>query len=260
MKLTLILICLAAAPAWGQPAPAAPDSSAWVRVEGAGGAVVVDDQPAGAPGDWLPVAPGTRTVALVDDLQVWNPRRASRTLDLGAGDSVSVALALPLRTRVETLPIRALVVREDGGRRDTLGIAPLTLELAPGERATLAATLDGFDAARATVQAGEPATLMLAPAAGTVPDVALLPTERSTARRTLIDVSLGAAALAAGAVAVHFKFRADAVDDRYRGDDPADRGDESLRQEALRLDRISAVALGAMQVGLGALALRFVLR
>ena len=256
MKLLLVLISLAAAPAWGQPAPV---GSAWVRVEGEGGAVVVDDEPAGAPGDWLAVAPGTRTVALVDDLRDWNPRRASRALDLSAGDSVSVALALPLRTRVETLPIRALVVRTDGGRRDTLGTAPLVLELAPGERATLAATLDGFDAAGATVEAGEPATLMLTPAAGTVPDVALLPTERSTVRRTLIDVSLGAAALAAGAVAVHYKFRADAVDDRYRSD-TAERGNEALRQEALRLDRISAVALGAMQLGVGALALRFVLR
>ena len=256
MKLALVLISLAAAPAWGQSAA---DSSAWVRVEADGGAVVVDDQPAGAPGAWVGVAPGSRVVVLVDDPRAWNPRRASRTVELGAGDSVSVALALPLRSRVETLPIRALVVRTDGGRRDTLGTAPLVLELAPGERATLVATLDGFDDARATVPAGEAVTLMLSPAAGTVPDVALLPTERSTVRRTVIDVSLGAAALVAGAVAVHYKFRADAVDDRYRGD-TAERGDEVLRQEALRLDRISAGALAVMQVGVGALALRFVLR
>ena len=258
MKSLLTLLALVlGAPARGQPAP---DSSAWVRVEAASGTVVVDDSPAGAPGDWVAVAPGTRTVALVDDLRDWNPRRASRTLELSAGDSASVALALPLRTRVETLPIRALVVREDGGRRDTLGTAPLVLELAPGERATLVATLDGFDVARAQVEAGEPVTLMLSPVEGAVPDVALLPTERSTVRRTVIDVSLGAAAVVAGALAVHYKFRADRIDDRYRSDDPADRGDEALRQEALRLDRISAVALGAMQVGVGALALRFVLR
>ena len=255
MKLVLVMVSLAAAPAWSQPA----DSSAWVRVEADGGAVVVDDRPAGAPGDWVEVAPGARTVALVDDLRAWDPRRASRTVTVGPGDSVSVALALPLRTRVETLPIRALVVREDGGRRDTLGAAPLVLELAPGERAQLVATLDGFDAARATARAGEPVTLVLTPAAGTVPDVALLPTERSTVRRTVIDVSLGVAALAAGAVAVHYKFRADALDDRYRGD-TSERGNEALRQEALRLDRLSAAALGAMQMGVGVLALRFVLR
>ena len=251
MKLFAALLLTVAVPASAQ--------SAWVRVEAPAGAVVVDGQAAGAPGEWLAVEPGEREVALVEDLQTWDPRRAVQTVAVAAGDSLAVALALPLRSRVETLPIRALVVREDGGRRDTLGAAPLVLELAPGERAQLVATLDGFDAGRATVEAGEPVTLVLSPSAGTVPDVALLPTERSTVRRTAIDVSIGAAALVAGAVAVHYKFRADAVDDRYRGD-TAERGNEALRQEALRLDRLSAVALGVMQVGVGALALRFVLR
>ncbi|MEM0964322.1 MAG: prenyltransferase, partial [Bacteroidota bacterium] len=74
------------------------------------------------------------------------------------------------------------------------------------------------------------------------------------------DLGIGAAALAAGAVAVHFKFRADSVDDRYRSETSPERGDEALLDEALRLDRYSAAALGAMQVGVGVLALRFVLR
>ena len=79
-------------------------------------------------------------------------------------------------------------------------------------------------------------------------------------RQTWVDVGIGAAAVAAGAVAVHYKFRADRIDDRYR--DPEDPGfaDEALRQDALRLDRLSTVALVAMQVGVGALAIRFVLR
>ena len=137
----------------------------------------------------------------------------------------------------------------------------LTLESDGAAPVVLVATLDGYEAVRQTVAPdAEAVTLVLPLADEATPQAALLPTQRSTLGRTLVDVGIGAAALAAGAVAVHYKFRADAVDDRYRTEGTADFGDESLRDEALRLDRASAVALGAMQVGIGALALRFVFR
>ena len=249
-RLLLLFVCVGASA-----------QTAHVRVDGAG-EVVVDGAVAGPAGAWLAVAPGERVVALVDDAQAWNPRRAQQTVTVREGDSVSVALRLPRRVRVETLPIRALVVREyPDGRRDTLGTAPLDLDLRDGEMATLVATLGGYDAVRQSVEGGAPVqTLMLRPEAGAPAERALLPTERSTARRTLIDLGIGAATLAAGVVAVSYKFRADAADDRYRSPLSADFGDEAFRDEALRLDRYSAAALGAMQVGVGALALRFVLR
>lgn len=235
--------------------------TAHVRVEAEAGVVVVDGRPAGAPGEWIAVAPGDRTVALVDDLQAWDPRRVEAAVALAAGDSLAIPLVLPVRLRVETLPIRALVVRERPGGRDTLGTAPLTVEAEAGEAVVLVASLDGYETVRQSARAGEgPVTLVLPLRPDTVPEAALLPTERSTARRTLLDLGIGAAALAAGAVAVHYKFRADRVDDRYRTEGSDDYGDAALRDEALRLDRYSAVALGAMQVGVGVLALRFVLR
>ena len=252
MKPLALLFALAAAPAVAQ--------SGWVRVDATEGEVWVDGAERGVAGEWLEVEAGPRLVALVEP-GVWNPRRAEVGATVAAGDSVRVPLALPVRVRVETLPIRALIVRQraDGGR-DTLGTAPLTLDLAPGERVTLDASLPEYQPASVEVSGSEPVTILLTPAPGAQPDVALLPTERSTAARTATDIGIGVAALAAGALAVHFKFRADAVDDRYRGTDPADRGDEALRQEALRLDRLSAGALIGMQVGIGALAVRFVLR
>ncbi|WP_420457406.1 hypothetical protein [Rubrivirga sp.] len=233
--------------------------TAHVRVEAPAGEVVVDGVRAGAAGEWIGVEAGTREVVLLDDAQAWDPRRASATVTVAAGDSATVALSLPTRLRVETLPIRALVVRERNGVRDTLGTAPLTVET--DGPAVLIAALDGYQEVRQSVGAGaESVTLVLPLRADAVPETALLPTERSTLGRTLIDVGIGAAALAAGAVAVHYKFRADSADDRYRAEGSADFGNEVVRQEALRLDRYSAVALGAMQVGIGALALRFVLR
>ena len=254
MRARALLLALALA------APAAAQS-AHVRVDADEGEVVVDGERAGQAGAWVAVAPGERTVALVDDADAWNPRRAETTLTVAPGDSATVALALPIRLRVETLPIRAVVVRETGGSRDTLGTAPLVLETDGTGPVVLAASLDGYETVRQSVAPDAGAvTLVLPLGAETVPEAALLPTERSTLGRTLVDLGVGAAALAAGAVAVHYKFRANDVDERYRTEGTPDFGDETLREEALRLDRYSAVALGAMQVGVGVLALRFVLR
>lgn len=235
--------------------------TAHVRVEAPEGEVVVDGTRAGDVGAWIGVAPGDRVLALVDDAEAWNPRRAERTVTVADGDSVTVALALPVRLRVETLPIRAVVVRETAGGRDTLGTSPLTLETDGAAPVVLVATLDGYEAVRQTVAPdAEAVTLVLPLGDDATPQAALLPTQRSTLGRTLVDLGIGAATLAAGAVAVHYKFRADDIDDRYRTEGTADFGDESLRDEALRLDRYSVAALVGMQVGVGALALRFVLR
>lgn len=252
-RIALLLAVLAVGPAAAQ--------SAHVRVEADAGEVWVDDVRAGAVGTWIGVAPGTREIMLVGDGRAWDPLRASASVTLSAGDSLAVPLTLPGRLRVETLPIRAVVVRERAGRADTLGTAPLVIETAPGEAITLVASLDGYDTVRQSVEAGaERVTLVLPLPANAVREAALLPTERSTVGRTLLDAGIATATLAAGALAVHYKFRADAIDDRYRTPDSPDFGNEDLRQDVLRLDRTSAIALGAMQVGVGVLALRFVLR
>ncbi len=254
MRRLVLLVAGLALPALAQ--------TAHVRVEAAAGRVLVDDQPAGTVATWIPVEPGAHEIALVDDAQAWDPRRVEALVTLADGDSTILRLTLPERVRVETLPIRATVVRLGvGGERDTLGMAPLTLDLAPGASAELVVSLDGYLDARQSVEAGDGAvTVLLQPGPDAPRQIALLPTQRSSLQRTLIDAGLGAAILAAGAVAVHYKFRADDVDDRYRDPDSADYGDEALRQEALRLDRYSVTALGVMQVGVGVLALRFVLR
>ena len=232
-----------------------------VTADGAS-AVLVDGALAGAPGEWIDVAPGSRRVQATADAGVWGSRRVETEVDVAPGDSLRLALTLPRRVRVETLPIRALVVFEStAGAVDTLGTGPVTVDLVPDETGTVTATLEGYAPASASLGPGaDVVTLVLRPAAGAQPEIALLPTARSTRRRTTVDVALGAASLAAGALAIHFKFRADGIDDDYRGPDPALRGDEALRQDALRYDRYSAVALGAMQVGLGTLAVRLIFR
>ncbi|HEX8297974.1 MAG TPA: hypothetical protein VF594_02340 [Rubricoccaceae bacterium] len=260
-----VLTVSAASPAAAQ--------TATVRVTAPAGAdafVAIGDSVAGRPGDAIAV-PADRPVrvALVEAGAAWNPRRASVTVSVPVGDTLGVGLDLPVRVRIETLPAGASValVLPDGTSR-ALGTAPLTADLAPGQAGTLVATLAGYREERAPLEASgatepaRPVTLFLAPDGLTAdaPPVTLLTTERRDRRGAFLDAGIGALTLAAGAVAVVTKFRADRIDNRYRDPASAERGVESLRDEAQRLDRVSLVALGAMQLGVGAIALRLILR
>ena len=261
---TLLGLIALATSAVAQTAP-----TSYVRVDAPDGdaAVVVGGVAAGRVGDVLAIpADSAVTVALVEAGAQWNPRRAEVTVSVPPNDTLAVGLALPVRVRVETLPSRAAValVRPDGTRQ-ALGASPLTADLAPGASGTLVATLAGYREARLALDASArrdgPVTLLLAPdgSAEGAPAVTVLSTARP-GRHRLVDAGIGVLTLAAGAVAVAAKFRADGIDDRYRDPASAERGSEGLRADAARLDRLSLVALGAMQVGVGALALRFVLR
>ena len=231
-----------------------------------GGTVLVDGAPAAAeverPGERrIRVDAGVRTVSLVDDPAAWNPRRADAAVTLAPGDTLALALRLPVRTRVETLPLGAALelVREDG-TRTALGASPAVVDLPPGETARVEATLDGHYGAEAELPGAPTVSLLLPPVGAPDADpVALLPMRQSTRARTLVDIGIGAATLAAGALAVTYKRRADRLDDEYNSTS-ALRGDEALRQDILRNDRISTVGLVGMQVGLGVLAVRFMLR
>ena len=236
-----------------------------VEVRGDPGAVLVDGVLADAStaGDArrLSVEAGARTVALVEDPTAWNSRTASVELDLAAGDTVAVELRLPVRTRVETLPLGAALelVRADGSR-EALGTSPAVVDLPPGTSARVVATLDGHHDAEAELPARSAVSLLLPPVGAPDADaVTLLPMRTGTRTRTLVDVGIGAATLAAGAFAVAYKRRADRLDDQLRAS-AALRSDETLRQEIERYDRISTVGLVGMQAGLGVLAVRFILR
>lgn len=254
MRAVFLLAALIAVPASAQ-------DTAWLVVETDGSAVVVrgagETLVTEPPGAVVAVPAGTATVSAVDDPAAWNPRGASTTVTLMAGDTLRVSLPLPVRYRVESFPLGAALSVD--GR--AIGTAPATVDLPRGATATLVARLDGHaDATAELAGDGGRVDLTLRPTSGEAPAVVLLPTQRSPRARTLIDVGIGALAVAAGAVAVHYKFRADRLDDRYRDPDGPDFGNETLRTEAEALDVRSGVALGVMQAGLVGLAVRFVLR
>lgn len=179
-------------------------------------------------------------------------------------DSVQVRLELPVRTRVESLPLRARVslVRPDGSE-EPLGTAPLDVDRPRGERAALVARLDGYAEARAVLDGQPTLTLVLPPGPGVLPpEATVLPvdTRRRARARLAVDVGLVGLAAGAAAFAIDAKFRADRLDDRYRDPTGPGFGDEALRERAVRLDARSLVGLAAMQASLGVFAVRLVLR
>ena len=277
--LAAALLSVAASAQAPEPLPAdtaatvAPSPFVHLVVEASAGAVFV--QPVGGPAVG-PVAPGAGVdlppgvdveITLVDDASAWDPRTDRRRITLPTQpDTVSVALTLPLRYRVESLPLGASVSLEQAnGTTRELGIAPLTIDLPTETVGALVGRMTGHAEARLdlTVARATPTALLILPTLGGDPDalpVTLLPTERSQRARIWTDLAIGAATLAAGAVAVYYKSEADAIDDAYRNPMNAARGSDALRDEAARLDRRSLVALGLMQAGVGVLAIRFVLR
>ena len=213
-----------------------------------------------SPGPVYVLSAGEHRVELVDDATGWNPRRVVATVQVDG--ATTAELVLPTRTRIDTLPLgAALAVVYPSGERRELGAGPVDVDLPQGTRARVVATLDDHLSAEMALPADSSVTLILPPVGQPDADpVTLLPMRGGTRTRTLIDIGIGAAAVAAGALAVHYKFRADDLDDEYRDDMSPRRGDEALLDEILRNDAYSNAALAGMQVGLGVLAVRFILR
>jgi hypothetical protein len=192
------------------------------------------------------------------DVEAWQPRRAETEVTVRSGETVTVRLNVPYRYRVESFPYGATVTLEGEGEPQVLGETPLDLSTERPLDGVLVVQKPGFATAEQTP--GEAAdnrySLVLRPLdfeAGTTAEAGL-PQNRDP--NTWIDVAAVSLALGAGAVAVYYKFKGDDAYDEYaaRGGDPA------LRDGFERYDTYSAIALGAMQVGIGVFAIRLVLR
>ncbi|MEM6327364.1 MAG: hypothetical protein AAF791_09630 [Bacteroidota bacterium] len=258
MRLVALSLLLASA-ASAQPA------TLFVATETPNALVVLDDAVLGPAADSpFAIEPGAWTVALVEPSGAWDGRRATTEVTARPGDTLSVDLNLPVRTRIESLPLHAEVVllRPDG-TEEVLGTTPLVVDRPEGLDGRLVARLDGHtEAVVEAPEAGGRVSLVLRPddLAADETFTHSLPTRRSNPRRVALDVGLGALAVAAGAVAVHYKFRADAADDAYRQPLGRTFGDVSYLNDARRLDTYSGVALGVSTASLGVLALRLAIR
>ena len=204
------------------------------------------------------LAPGPYVLRLVEpDREAWDAREAQTEVEVRAGETTDVRLDVPYRYRIESFPYGATVTLGEGDAAEVLGTTPLTLDAATPLDGDLVLTMPGHGTARQP--AGDAAdnaySFVLKPLDAEHENVAEIGWRERKRPNTWIDVAAVGLALTAGAVAVYYKFEGDALYDQY-----VETGDPALRPEFERYDTYSAVALGAMQVGIGVFAVRLVLR
>ncbi len=204
------------------------------------------------------VPPGSRELRLVAaDGYGWSVPPLTQDLDrTSAGDTIRITLNFPYYYRFESTPGDAEVVLRSRSDGHVLGRTPTTVESSGPLAGTLEFRLDGFESEVLSpgVEIWNFHSVDLTPTSTGDEVVHLALTPPATRRKWIDYVAVGSA-LAAGALAVHFKFEADRRFDRYQ-----ETGDPDLRPDIKRYDIYSGVALGVMQAGIGIFAIRLALR
>lgn len=173
----------------------------------------------------------------------------------GRADTLFVQARFPYAYRLEATPYKAEVFLEDAEGRQSLGMTPVVLSVDEPLAGLLSFEREGFASVDITPgdefwNRHQAVMQPLEAVAAGAPEVRL---DIETGRRRWIDYSALAVAAVGGVLAVHYKSEADKRFDLY-----AETGDPALRPGIERLDNQSAVALGAMQTGIGIFALRLV--
>jgi hypothetical protein len=247
-------MALASAPASGQNSVFLTVETNWPDA-----IVFADSVPVGLAGQYhFVLSEPVHQVRLVPPASnVWNVVPLSATVNAQPGDSVRVELTFPYTYQVESLPFGAEVFLETEAGRRRLGTTPVQYRSAQPVEGTFVIERSGY--ARQRVEPGRDVlnrtVLTLEPLVAVEthsPTVNWRPPRRST---KWIDYAAVGLAATAGVATVHYKFRADRAYDRY-----LQTGDPALRDVVNRNDLRAAVALGAMQVGVGVFTLRLVFR
>ncbi len=171
-----------------------------------------------------------------------------------AGDTLKMSLDFQYHYRVESIPYDAQVFVETPGDRTLLGDTPMLQAFDDPIRGMLLVVKDGYEPLRLTP--GEEIwnqhhVSLKEKMVEDGPHAFWKPGNKSS---RWVSMLAGGVALASGALAVHYKFKADRRYARYE-----ETGDPDLRPGFERYDRYAGVALGTMQVGIGVLAVRLVL-
>lgn len=219
-----------------------------------GGLILVDSAYAGAVGDGaiVRVAPGLRRVGVAPpEVGSWVLSSPETEVVAVVGDTVDVGLDFPITYRIDSIPFGATVFREDEHR--ALGETPLVFSTEAALRSALVLEKNGYVTERVI-----PGTAVI-----NQHSVSLRPLEGQIAQSDaeewnppggsgswLTYSAIGLIA-AGGALAIHFKFEADEKYEEYLVT-----ADTETKAAVDRLDRMSYVALGGMQVGLGILVYR----
>ncbi|MEZ4698732.1 MAG: hypothetical protein R2834_00260 [Rhodothermales bacterium] len=197
----------------------------------------------------------TRQLRLIyPTADVWSMTPVQMPVDLRTVDTLQVALDFMYHYSIKTVPFDANVFLETPDGRALLGTTPLLYTAPDPLMGMLLVQKDGYELKRFTP--GDRVWNRLDADLEPITAIVALDARQELARRTRskwLNLALGGAAIASGVLAVHYKMKADSRYDAYAED-----GDPRLRAGFERYDRRAYVALGAMQVGVGVLAIRLV--
>jgi hypothetical protein len=187
-------------------------------------------------------------------LDTWSIEPFRFDIANSSGDTVRVQASFPWYYKFETVPVDVRVTYVGDGGKEVLGDAPLLHVSRRPLEGVFRFEKDGFMAAERPARTDLWNRYLIELERS--PDG--MPSENRTAfasntvsRHRWIDVASVGTALVAGALAVHFRTKADNRFDTWK-----ETGDPALKNEIKRLDVYSGVALGTMQVGIGVFAFR----
>lgn len=210
-------------------------------------------------GQIVSVPSSLRMLRLVPpDVDTWSVAPVSRRVDLAPGDTASVRIDFPYTYRIESIPFGASVHIESApGDLRRIGSTPTLYSSQEPIKGTLLLERPGFAVER--IDPGSEVwnryVVELSPTDELGPTASRVDWSPPTRHRAWIDYAALGVALAAGAAAIHYKFKADDIYAQYE-----DTADPSLRSDIKSLDLRSGVALGVMQAGIGVFAIRLALR
>ncbi len=187
-------------------------------------------------------------------LNSWSVPSKVKELNLAPGDTLNVAIHFSYRYNIESIPYEAQVFLEKPEERILLGTTPVLHASKDPLRGMLLVAKSGYDPVR--LPPGEDIwnahrVELTRRSDNEIAEKFWHPEERSD---RWIDYVAGGVAVVSGIMAIRFKTKANRRYDRY-----VESGDPTLRGGFERYDRYFAVSLGTMQVGVGVLAVRFVL-
>ena len=187
-------------------------------------------------------------VVRMSDEGIWSVEPLSFELPVEPTASVSLEAVFDHHYRIESVPSGASVI----SGREELGMTPLLYRSEGPLQEAIRIQLEGYR--EGTVTAGSDVwnhvSMKLMPLTSSAEAVRSdhIMEEKGP---NWVNIAVAATSVAAGALAVHYRTKAD-----NRFDDYGVSGKESLRSDIRRLDVQSGVALGAMQAGLGFVAFR----
>ena len=186
----------------------------------------------------------------------WSVDPQVTPLNATEGDTVRVHLPFPYHYNIETLPFGVAAYLVTNGVRTALGKTPALFITHDVPTGVFVLERTGYQAARITPgrEIWNPYLVSMEPLDADMMDPIGRPV-RPARKHRWIDYSAAVLAIAGGALAVHYKFKADRLDDQYR-----ETGDPAARPRIQALDDRSYVSLGIMQTGLVVLAVRFTLK